>query len=74
MHFVMGASRIYRSLLQQVIQLNPLLQQKLKRAMQSYSIDQPLGAELVMNPDGLFFFREGEEKIYKRLYPASEAI
>jgi len=71
MHFIMGASGIYRNLLHQIIHVNPPLQQKLKKAIQTHNSNQPLGAELVMNPDGLLFFREREEKVYRRLYPVS---
>ncbi len=68
-YFILGSAGIYRNILNQLINVNPALQQKLKRSVQAYSINHPLGAELVMNPDGLLFFREREEKIHRRLYP-----
>jgi hypothetical protein len=68
-YFIMGSAGIYRNLLNQLINVTPSLQEKLKKSVQAYSINQPLGAELVMNPDGLLFFREREEKIHRRLYP-----
>lgn len=68
-YFIMGSSGIYRNLLNQIIIVNPSLQKKLTKNIQPYSVNQPLGAELVMNPDGLLFFREREEKIHTRLYP-----
>ncbi len=70
MYFIMGSAGIYRNILNQVINVNPSLQQKLKKSVQAFGINQPLGAELVMNPDGLLFFREREEKVHRRLYPA----
>ena len=69
LYFIMGSSGIYRNLLNQIIIVNPSLQEKLKKNIQPYSVNQPLGAELVMNPDGLLFFREREEKVHMRLYP-----
>lgn len=72
MYFILGSSGIYRSLLEQVINVNPALQKKLNRPFQQTQISQPLGAELVINPDGLFFFREKGQQIHARLYPASK--
>lgn len=74
MYFIMGSAGIYRNILNQLINVTPALQQKLKKSVQAYTINQPLGAELVMNPDGLLFYREREEKIHRRLYPVGEEI
>ena len=68
-YFILGSTGIYRNLLNQIIHVNPSLQRKLKKPVQVLSYNQPLGAELVMNPDGLLFYRERDEKIHKRLYP-----
>ncbi|HSN61742.1 MAG TPA: hypothetical protein VLR49_12455 [Ferruginibacter sp.] len=73
-YFIMGSSGIYRNLLNQIIIVNPSLQKKLIKNIKPYSVNQPLGAELVMNPDGLLFFREREEKIHMRLYPINSNI
>lgn len=70
MYFIMGSSGIYRPLLDQLINVSPVLKKKLKKSFQDQLITQPLGAELVINPDGLLFFRERNEKIYTRLYQA----
>lgn len=70
MYFIMGSSGIYRPLLDQLINVSPVLKKKLKKTFQEQLITQPLGAELVINPDGLLFFRERNEKIYTRLYQA----
>ena len=70
MYFIMGSSGIYRPLLDQLINVSPVLKKKLKKSFQEQLITQPLGAELVINPDGLLFFRERNEKIYTRLYQA----
>ena len=71
MYFILGSSGIYRNLLNQVINLNPALQEKLQRPGNTAQITQPLGAELVINPDGLLFFREKGRQIHTRLYPES---
>ena len=68
-YFILGSAGIYRNILNQLINVTPALQLKLKKSMQAYNINQPMGAELVMNPDGLLFYRERNEKIYRRLYP-----
>lgn len=70
MFFIMGSSGIYRPLLDQLINVSPALKKKLKKSFQAQLITQPLGAELVINPDGLLFYRERNEKIYTRLYQA----
>jgi len=69
MFFIMGSSGIYRNLLEQLMMVTPALKKKMKKSVLSQQIVQPLGAELVMNPDGLLFFRERNEKIHRRLYP-----
>lgn len=70
MFFIMGSSGIYRNLLNQIMEVSSSLQQKLKKSLQkTESINHPLGAELVINPDGLIFFRKQDEKIHTRLYP-----
>jgi len=69
MFFIMGSSGIYRNLLNQLINISPSLKQKLKTSLHPLGISQPLGAELVINPDDLIFFREKNEKEYMRLYP-----
>lgn len=71
MYFILGSSGIYRSLLEQVIHFNPVLQKKLNKPDQQVQISLPLGAEMVVNPDGLLFFREKGEKIHTRLFPGS---
>ena len=68
-YFILGSAGIYRNILNQLINVTPALQLKLKKYVQAYNINQPMGAELVMNPDGLLFYRERNEKIYRRLYP-----
>ena len=69
MYFILGSAGIYRGLLDEVIKVNPSLKKKIDEVMLSSKISQLLGAELVINPDGLLFFREKDEKIHKRLYP-----
>lgn len=69
MFFILGSSGIYRPLLNQLINVSSSLNNKLKNDFQAQCISQSLGAELIINPDGLLFFRERDEKIYTRLYP-----
>lgn len=69
MYLILGSSGIYRNLLVQLINVSPSIKKKLNKSMQAQSIGQSLGAELVMNPDGLLFYREKGEKVFERLFP-----
>ena len=69
MQFILGSSGTYRNLLDQLINVTPQLQKKLAKPMRALPVNHPLGAELVINPDGLLFFREKDDKIYQSLYP-----
>ena len=69
-HIIAASSGIYKPLLNQLIRLNPALIAKLGKANQLADFDKPLAAELVMNPDGLIFFKERNEQVFTRLFPA----
>lgn len=71
MYFIMGSSGIYRNLLQQLINAGPVSKKILSKIPGIQNNIQPLGAELVVNPDGLIFFRKGGESVYVRLYPCN---
>ena len=66
-YFVMGSSGIYKNLLQQIINEIPvkLLNPTTKDASKSLFI---LGAELVMNADGLIFLKEKAADVYTKYY------
>lgn len=68
-HFIAASSGIYKPLLNQLIHLNPGLIQRLNKANPKANFDKPLSPELVMNPDGLIFFKERNEYVFTRLYP-----
>ncbi len=71
MYFIMGSSGIYRNLLQQLINASPVSKKISGKISGMHNNIQPLGAELVVNPDGLIFFRKGGENVYVRLYPSN---
>lgn len=66
--FIIGSVGIYRNLLEQIINELPVKPTSIKSTDASKSF-QVLGAELVMNFDGLIFFKEKGEFIYKTFYP-----
>ena len=68
-YFIIGSSGMYKNLLDQIIHLNPLLRRKLEKSNPGIKINEPLAAEMIINPDGLIFFRKRGEKVYLRLYP-----
>ena len=68
MYFIIGSSGIYRNLLQQVINDIPSNAKNSKinvRKVETYG----LGAELVINFDGLIFYKETGEGSYRKFYP-----
>ena len=67
--FIMGSPGIYKALLDTLIHIADGSNRKLKSIIIPKKPPQPLGAELVINPDGLLFYREKNEKIHIRLYP-----
>jgi hypothetical protein len=68
-YFITGSSGIYKNLLDQLINLSPALKRKLQGSKHNLKIDEPLAAELIINPDGLIFFRERIKKDFVRLFP-----
>lgn len=71
MYFIIGSSGIYLSLLQQLINASSVSKPTQTGVLSRQPTLQHLGAEMVMNPDGLIFFREGGESVYIRLYPVN---
>lgn len=68
-HCIAGASGIYKNLISQLIHISPALKRKLNGSNQTLKIDEPLAAELIINPDGLIFFRNRNENMFIRLFP-----
>ena len=68
MYFVIGSSGIYRNLLQQII--NDLTGNSKNNNKNVATKDaHGLGAELVINFDGLIFYKETGEGSYRKFYP-----
>ena len=68
MYFVIGSSGIYRNLLQQII--NDLTgNSKNNNKNVATKEAHGLGAELVINFDGLIFYKETGEGSYRKFYP-----
>lgn len=68
MFFIVASSGIYRNLLQQII--NDTLPVPKKDNMKTAIKDtHGLGAEMVMNFDGLIFYKETAETSYRKYYP-----
>jgi len=65
---IAGSSGIYKNLLNQIINVSPVLKRKLQKS-KHLKIDEPLAAELIINPDGLIFFKARNEKVFVRLFP-----
>lgn len=68
-HFICGSSGLYKNLLDQLINISPTLNRKLKKSKQIKNIEEPLAAELIINPDNLIFFKNRMEKVFVRLFP-----
>lgn len=68
-YFVAGSTGMYKNILDQIIHLNPKLKAKLEKSSPGIKINEPLAAEMIINPDGLIFFKQRGEKVYLRLYP-----
>lgn len=66
-HFIIASSRIYKPLLAQLIRISnyPIT------AVQANTNHLSLGAELVINPDGMLFFKAISDNQYLSLYPNS---
>ena len=66
-HFIIASSRIYKPLLAQLIRTSnyPII------SFQANTNHLSLGAELVINPDGMLFFKKISDNQYLSLYPKS---
>ena len=68
MYFVIGSSGIYRKLLQQIIN-DVTGNSKTNNKNVATKEAHGLGAELVINFDGLIFYKETGEGLYRKFYP-----
>lgn len=71
-HFMIASIRVYRNLINQLMAVNPVLKDALRKLIPDYdfSITQPLGAELIITPEDLYFFKTREQMDYDRYFPA----
>lgn len=71
-HFFIVSIRVYRNLMNQLMAVKPLLKDSLRKLILDYdfSINQPLGSELIMTPEDLYFFKTREQMDYDRYFPA----
>jgi hypothetical protein len=71
MHVIAASGRAYRNLLLQLLNFNPVVKEQLQKQMPGidFSVHYPLGAELVMTPEDVYFFRKRNEPDYTRFFP-----
>jgi hypothetical protein len=71
MHVIAASGRAYRNLLLQLLNLNPVVKEQLQKQMPGidFSVHYPLGAELVMTPEDVYFFRNRNKLEYTRFFP-----
>ena len=67
-HFITGSSGMYKNLLDQLITMSPAVKKKMGDSKQRGNINEPLAAQLIINPDGLVFFKGKCEKEFVKLY------
>lgn len=69
-HFVVAAYGTYRNLLNQLIQLNPGIEKKLRENTLTSSLRMinPLGSELILSGEGLTFYKEKDAFQLTKLY------
>ena len=66
MHFIAGSSGIYKNLINQLINPTRALTNKTRERLH---ITEPLATQLIINPDGLIFFKDRFQDDFIRLYP-----
>jgi DNA segregation ATPase FtsK/SpoIIIE-like protein len=71
MHVIAASESTYRNLLIQLVHLHPSIEQQLttKKLIGSRTIIKPLGAEMVITPYNLIFFKTIDMSIYERYFP-----
>ena len=67
-HFITGSSGMYKNLLDQLITMSPAVKKKMAASKQRGNINEPLAAQLIINPDGLVFFKSLGEREFVKLY------
>lgn len=69
-YFVVAAYGSYRNLLIQLIQLNPVIEKKLRENIHTSSLTMinPLGSELILSGEGLTFYKEKNTFQLMKLY------
>lgn len=72
-HFIATSSRAYRNIMGQLLNSNPVISASLGKQMpgRDISLNFPLGAELVITTDELYFFKRRLEGDFCRYFPES---
>ncbi|MFC4232181.1 hypothetical protein ACFOW1_09780 [Parasediminibacterium paludis] len=70
-HIIAASASTYRNLLIQLVHLHPGIEQQLNsnKLLGGRAIIKPLGAEMVVTPDSLIFFKTIDTPIYERYFP-----
>jgi hypothetical protein len=73
-HIIAASASTYRNLLIQLVHLHPSIEQQLNsnKLLGGRTIIKPLGAEMVVTPDNLVFFKTIDTLIYERYFPISK--
>lgn len=71
-HFFAASIRVYRNLMNQLMAMNPVLMTAMKQMVPDLKLDmnQPLGSELIITPENLYFFKTRQQMDYDRYFPA----
>lgn len=73
-HFITASTGIYRNLLIQLIQINPAIEKRITKENTLTRISNPLGSEIILNGDGLIFYKEKHSAEMQRLYGNLELL
>lgn len=68
MHMITFSSGIYQNLLNQLVAVSPVEEKKMLKHNLSVPITGPLAAQLIINPDGLIFFKARNTAEFLLLY------
>lgn len=70
MHFIAASASTYRNLLLQLMHMHPEIEKQLsqKQFIKRTTIVKPLGAELVLTPDDLVFFKAIDMPVHERYF------
>lgn len=67
-HFIACSSGIYQNLLDQLVTVSPAMKKRMLKGKHSAGIREPLAARMIINPDGLVFFKSRMGSEYVLLY------